>query len=97
MDNANYYLDTDFQAKVKFLMVKAAIAVMAEVNTVDHHDKRVIYAEKILNDFVSVSNYSLGVSTNATIKAAIDAGTDYDDDLEYVVNSLFTAYAGGAA
>jgi len=96
MQNANYYLDQDFQDKVRFYVVKAAIAVMTEASTVDFHTERVAYATKVLNNTASISAYALGVSTNPTIKAKIDAGTDYDADLEFVVNSLFTAFAGGA-
>ena len=94
MINANYYLDQDFQDKVKFYVVKAAIAVMAEAGTVEGHTERVAFAEKVLAGAASMAMYALGVSTNATIKTKIDAGTDYDSDLEFVVNSLFDAYAG---
>ena len=97
MNNADYYHNVDFQEKVKFYVIKAAIAIMAEAASVDHHTERVAYAVKVLNDTSSIPMYSLGVSVNATVKAHIDAGTSYDSDLEFVVNSLFTAYAGGAA
>ena len=96
MQNANYYLDQDFQDKVHYYMVKAAIAVMTEAAIVGEHELRAAYATKVLNNLVSVAAYALGVSTNVTIKAKIDAGEDYDGDLEFVVNSLFTAFAGGA-
>ena len=96
MINASYYLNEDFQAKVNYYVTKAAIAIMAEANTVDFHAERVAYAKKVLNNLYSLDAYALGVSVNPTVKSKIDAGTDYDDDLEFVVNSLFTAYAGGA-
>ena len=94
--NADYYKNGDFQNKVRFYMVKAAVAVMAEANTVEHHGLRVAYATKVLNGTASGGAYSLGVSVNPTIKAHIDAGTEYDGDLEFTINSLFTAYAGGS-
>ena len=97
MINANYYLDQDFQDKIRFFMVKAAISVMAEINTTDFHTERAAYAIKILSGTASVDAYALGVSANDTVKAKIDAETDYDSDLEFVVNSLFTAYAGGTS
>ena len=96
MQNANYYLDADFQDKIRFYVTKAAIAVMAEAQDYAHHAERVAYAKKVLNNLYSLDAYALGVSVNPTVKSKIDAGTDYDDDLEFVVNSLFTAYAGGA-
>jgi len=94
--NADYYKDLDFEDKVRFYMVMAAIAIMAEADTVAHHAKRVIYSNKVLNGTASVGAYALGVSVNPTIKAHIVAGASYDGDLEFTVNSLFTAYAGGA-
>ena len=96
MQNANYFKDTSFKEKVHFYMVKAAIAVMAEAATVDFHEKRVDLAIRILRGSFSIEAYALGVMTNTTVKGHIDAGTSYDNDLEFVVNSLFTAYAGGA-
>lgn len=96
MQNSNCYKDTIFQEKVNYYMVKAAIAVMAEEATVEHHEKRVDLASRILRGSFSVETYALGVTTNETIKGKIDSGQGYDDDLEFTVNSLFTAYAGGA-
>ena len=96
MQNANYYKDTGFKEKVHYYMVKAAVAVMAEEATTDHHVKRVDLANIILRGSYSVESYALGVMTNTTVKAHIDAGTSYDSDLEFVVNSLFNAYAGAA-
>ena len=95
MINANYYLNQDFQDKISFYMTKAAIAVMAELDTTANHVNRVAYAEDILAADVSINAYAQGVSTNATIKTKIDNEEDYDSDLEFVVNSLFDAYAGG--
>ena len=92
MENANYYLDQDYQDKVRYFLVKAAIAVMAEDGATDNHAARVLFAQKCLAGTASVASYALGVSTNATIKGKIDAGTDYDSDLEFVVNSMFDAY-----
>jgi len=96
MQNSNCYKDTIFKDKVNYYMVKAAIAVMAEEVATEHHEKRVDLASRILRGSFSVEAYALGVTTNAAIKGKIDAGTSYDADLEFTVNSLFTAYAGGA-
>ena len=95
-NHADYYKDSTFQDKVRYYMVKGAVAIMAEANTVEHHEKRVIYCGKILNGTASIDAFCLGVTTNPAIKAHIDAYTDYDGDLEYTVNSLFDAFAGGA-
>ena len=97
MYNLKYYTDETFKDKTKFYLIKAAIAVMNEAGTVEHHAKRVQFAHRVLTGGFQIENYTLGITTNPTIKAHIDGGTSYDSDLEFVVNSLFTAYSGGAA
>ncbi len=96
MHNANYYKDIGFRDKVMFYLTKAAIAVMAEEASVEHHEKRVEFAKQVFRNGFSLDNYALGVMTNTTIKGHVDSGSSYDTDLEFTVNSLFTAYAGGA-
>ena len=96
MQNINYYKDTNFQEKIQFYLIKAAIAIMTEEAVVEHHVKRVAFASRILHGGFRIDSFAIGVMTNVTVKTHIDAGTSYDDDLEFVVNSLFTAYAGGA-
>lgn len=94
LSNTDYYKDATFQSKIKYLMQKAAIAVMAEAANTVEHTKRVAYASEILDGHASVQEFSLGVTTNSTIKTAIDASADFNNDLEFVVNSLFNAFAG---
>ena len=96
MQNATYYKDLGFRDKVQFYLVKAAVAVMTEAADYEHHEKRVEFSKQVLRNGVPLDTYALGVMTNSTIKAKIDAGESYDADLEFVVNSLFTAFAGGA-
>lgn len=96
MQNASYYKDQAFREKVLFYLVKAAIAVMAEDASVDYHAQRVDFARQVLCNGASLDMYSLGVLANPTIKGKVDAGESYNSDLEFVVNSLFTAYAGGS-
>jgi len=94
--NATYHLRMEFQDKIKWHMYKAAIAVMAEDDATEGHAARIVYASKILDGSASVKEYALGVITNTTIKTAIDSDPvpDFDDDLEFVVSSLFNAFAG---
>jgi len=96
MQNMNYYKDTAFQEKIAFYVTKAAIAVMAEEAATEHHSLRVDFAIRVLKGSFSINAYALGVMTNVTIKGKIDSGTSYDTDLEFTVNSLFTAFSGGA-
>ena len=96
MQNLMFYKDTLFQNKIKFYCIKAAIAVMAEDASVVAHMQRVDFAHRILQNGPNLDQYALGILTNTTIKGHIDAGTSYDADLEFAVNSLFNAYAGVA-
>ncbi len=96
LENSKYYKSKLIQYKVHYYMVKAAVSVMAEAADTAKHAERVVFAKTILAGSASVPLYALGVTTNATVKGHIDAGTSYDDLLEFTVNSLFTAYAGGA-
>ena len=96
MQNANYYKDTGFKEKVHYYMVKASIAIMNEAAETEHHVKRVDLANRILRGSFPVESYGLGVMTNTTIKGHIDAGTSYESDVEFVVNSLFNAYSGAS-
>jgi hypothetical protein len=96
MQNMNYYKDTAFQEKVMFYVTKAAIAVMAEEVITEHHALRVDFAIRVLKGSFSINAYALGVMANSTIKGKIDSGSSYDDDIEFTVNSLFTAFSGGA-
>lgn len=91
-----------FKDRVRFYATKAAIAVMSEAGNVVGHAERVIYAKAILAGSVDIQQLAYGVVTNSTIAASADAGTppDFeivDGDIEFVVNSLFNAYAGVSA
>lgn len=83
-----------FQKKVKYYMQKAAIAVIGEDNTTAGHAERLAYAKKVLDGEASVYEFAVGVVTNTTISGKIDSATDYDGDLEFVVNSMFNDFAG---
>ena len=83
-----------FQRKVKYYMQKAAVAILGEDAQTAGHAERIVYASKILSGEASVYEFSVGVVTNATIAGEIDAQTDFDSDLEFVVNSMFNDFAG---
>ncbi len=96
MKNLDHYHQKDFKDIVYFYLVKAAINVMAEEDIIPYHNKRVKFANKILCGNFPIEAYTIGVLTNVTIKNHIDLKTDYNNDIEFVVNSLFNAYAGTA-
>ncbi|MBW2632255.1 MAG: hypothetical protein JRC90_10975 [Deltaproteobacteria bacterium] len=75
-------------------MQLAAVAVMSEAAETTNHAERVVYAKNVLNGSASISEVAIGVLTNATIKVHLAALTDYTDDLAFVVQSMFNAFAG---
>ncbi|SRR6266498_2564908 len=87
-----------FQSRVKFFMQKAAIAVLSEASSTDGHGVRVNLAYKILYGQINPSEYALAVMTNSTLQTegTVANGTNgiSDSDLEFAVNSVFSAFAG---
>lgn len=83
-----------FIKRVEYFLVKAAIAVMNESEATVNHADRLIYASRALNSAVDFRPYALGVLANPTVAALADPATVTDNDLEFVVNSLFNAFAG---
>ena len=84
--------NADFQNRVKYFLQKASIAVMAEAVITVGHTLRLVYAGKVLAGTASESEATIAVLTNGTIATAGFNATD--NDLEFVVNSLFNALAG---
>lgn len=90
------------QARVKALMQKAAIDVMAELASTAGHTQRVTFAGLILGGQASIVQYSIGVLTNSTIMAEANTNGSSgngipDNDLEFAVNSVYSAFAGYAS
>lgn len=97
MELANY---GPFQDRVRYFLKKAAIAIMAESDTVDEHEKRVAFSRRVLAEQVNKIAYTIGVSTNSTVAATVGTKTAEvacsdvsDGDLEFTVNSLINAYS----
>ena len=87
--------------RVKYAMQKAALDVMAEAATVPSHSQRVTYAKTILAGTASVYETTVAVLTNATIGAAINLAIEPhfnidENDIQFVVNAVFNAFAGVA-
>jgi hypothetical protein len=88
-----------FQDRVRYAVVKAASAIMAEAAGTASHAQRVAYAKLVLAGMVDIFSLSVGVTSNPTVFAELNpaATPNYgvpDADLEFTVNSLFNAYAG---
>ena len=91
--------DINFQNRVNFCMISAAIAVMAEDPTPAVHVTRSIFARTILNGTANVFQFAIGVVNNATIASKASTGApDFgivDNDILFAVQtSLFNSYAG---
>lgn len=89
-----------FQRRVNYYVVKAAVAVMAEDPLTANHAERVAFANKVFVSDYNLDQYTSAVTSNPTILAGLsisdpDNGV-VDGDLEFVVNSAFNAFAGVA-
>jgi hypothetical protein len=83
----------DFQDRVKYLMVKAAVA---KLNAATPSNADILLGQRILDGGESVAQWALAVVTNATIAAgahSVNGGTIVDSDLEFTVNSLWAAFS----
>jgi hypothetical protein len=82
-----------FTNRVEYFMVKAALAILAgETPT----SADILLGQKILDGTEPVHQWSLGVLGNATIMAGAhddDGKTITDGDIEFAVNSLWTAFS----
>lgn len=87
-----------FQDRVFYCMTLAAANVMAELSTTTGHALRVTFAKSVLAGTANVFSYAAGALTNTTLFAEVNlAAPDFgipDTDLQFAVNSLFSAYAG---
>ncbi len=83
----------DMQNKIRYHIVAAALAVMAEEEGHANHANRLAYARVVLTAGANIYQLTVAVAVNATITAKIEAGTDYDDDIAYVITTIFDAFA----
>jgi len=83
----------DFQTRIRYLMVKAAVSQLNAANPAAE-DK--LLGQRILDGTEPVVMWATAVMSNATIAAGAhdaDGKTIIDDTLEFVVNSLWDAFA----
>jgi hypothetical protein len=82
------------QARVQYYMVKAAVAKLNEASPAT---KDVELARRILDNGEPMLTWSLAVLTNPTIAAVVTKMEDFalidDNDLEFAVNSMWSAFA----
>lgn len=89
-----------FQDRVRLFVHKAAHAVYSEGGAVANHALRIALADKILIGDVNIRLWAYSCMTNATLQTngqvedANNVNGISDSDLEFVVNSIYNAYAG---
>lgn len=87
--------DPTFVRRVRQAMVKAAVAVAAEDDQTANHTDRVALASAVLalpNEWAR--NFAIGVATNPNVGTGSSDPAEDDGALEYVVNSMWDAFAG---
>jgi hypothetical protein len=87
--------DPIFQSRVRGAAIKSALAIMADIpdNTpeaIEDHRKRAGLSREVLLDPERLSRaMAPGVASNAVI-----TGESSDSDIEFTVNSIWSAFAG---
>lgn len=89
--------DSTWRFRCRYLLMKAAIAVMSEDPGTTNHANRVFFAKKVISGGVAVEEVAIAVLTNSTIAAATYPADAPDGDLEFTINSMFDAFADSAA
>lgn len=90
LEQALLVKNEEFVLRVRQAQVKAAIALMADPNT---KGKLADYCTAVLNEPQRHAwTMAVGVATNAAVTAE-----STDNDIEWTVNSLMSAFAGKAA
>lgn len=93
LELANIARNPNFQLRVNLLTVKAALANLAAT---DPTPGSVLLGQRILKGVESVERWAMAAVTNPAIAAgahAEDGSSIADADLEFTVNSFWTAFA----
>lgn len=92
-----YFAKTDqnFQMRVEYFVVAAAIASTTESVSGSLHAQRVALAKNILNNSALYApKFGLAVMSNSTLLAATDLSAIPDGDIQFVVNSIYNSFLG---
>lgn len=93
LELANMARDGAMLARVELLMIKAAIA---KLNAEEPSAQDLLLGQRILDNQERIQSWALAVCTNPAIAAgahAPDGSTITDNDMEFTVNSLWSAFA----
>lgn len=91
--------DSNFQSRVQYAMMVAAVNVYSEAAGTPGHPARSAFAVRVINGQFSILTACLAVLTNATIAAEANLVTTPgfaipDGDIQFSVNSLWNDFAG---
>src|SRR5258705_14021190 len=90
--------DVNFQGRVQYALMVAAVNVYSE-GTTPGHPARLAFAKQVFANTFSIQAACLMVLTNATIAAEANVATTPgfaipDGDIQFAVNSLWNDLAG---
>jgi hypothetical protein len=90
--------DTGFLRRVHYALMIAAVNVAAE-GAVANHTPRLAYAQTVFAGTANIKAVALAVLTNASIAAEVNMAQPLDfaipdSDIQFAVNSLYSALAG---
>ncbi len=89
-----------YQARVRFYLVKAAVAIVNEDPTTTGHAERVAYAQLVLGGGGDLYEMALATTSDSAVFPDLDITVATcgvaDADLENAVNARFSAFAGVA-
>jgi hypothetical protein len=91
--------DANFQNRVRYAMVVAAVNVYSENPNTVGHPARAALSTRVVNGQMNFQAVALAVLTNATIAAEASLATTPgfaipDGDIQFAVNGLWNAFAG---
>jgi len=90
--------DIDWQRRVEFYLVSAAIAIHNESPATAEHTARVALSQLVLSNIEFwTARFAVGVATNATIQAGASLSAALDSDVQFTVNSIFNSYTSSTS
>lgn len=103
LDNNDSRQRRSFRVRIEGAIIKTAVAVRAELNTVPHHAERTELARQVLNmtderlaEFVKKMERA-ALNSNSTLQDKLidtpQADGAPDSDIEFVVSSLWSAFS----
>jgi hypothetical protein len=98
-DLATIAKDANFQGRVQYALIVAAVNVYSELTSTTGHPLRTAMSARVFTQNYSIQTISLMVLQNATIAAEANVLTTPgfavpDADIQFAINSLWNALSG---